>query len=350
MKTMDLKLDWLSFTYKPDLAKLEEKFGLENIQGKMDIDYFFMEFPEIEALKEDFLILSGRSHYQNMIGFLGVSDTCRISFNEPGYCEVEMGVHVSVPSHGIEWLFDTMNLDKECDDAVQKLFLFLQDRSCKVSRLDLAFDDYSKTFRPLQYAKWWENRQFNTRFQKIHFYSSQREYGNTIYFGSRKTGKMLRIYDKDFESKGVVDSVRYEFELHGDFARDMVQYLIENKYIAFSEYILSYFRIVDNSGKDKCISRMPLLKEWEEFIAKSDFCEEVKKVNIPTYTLNARKSDTTYWLLNNCLSTIKGYAAVFGWDSLQYYVQKDTKPIPPKYQALLTLAQRSDWDECYDEF
>ena len=349
MKTMDLKLDWLSFTFKPDLARLEEKYGLENINGKMDIDFFFMEFPEIEALKEDFLILSGRSHYQNMIGFLGVSDTCRISFNEPDFCEVEMGVNVSVPSHGIEWLYDILNLDKDAADAVKQLFLLLRDRNCNISRIDLAFDDYSKTFRPRQYLDWWNNDQIITRYSKVQFCSSQREYGNTIYFGSRKTGKMLRIYDKDFESKGEYDVVRYEFELHSKYAKDMFQYLIDNDGICFSSYILDFFRVVDNSGKDKCVTRMPILKEWQEFLAKSDFCEEVKKVIIPTYTLDARKTDTTYWLLNNCLSNIKGYAAVFGWESLQTHVQNDTKPIPPKYQALLTLAQRSDWDECYDE-
>lgn len=273
MKTLNLSLDWLSFTYKPNLSRLEEKYGLENVNGKTDIDYFFMDFPEFEAIKSDFLILSGRSHYQNMIGFLGVSDTCRISFNNPGYTEVNMGVHVSVPSHGIEWLFDTLGLEKSSDTAVQKLFLLLQERDCKISRLDLAFDDFSKTFRPKQYLKWWNEGQINTRYQKIHFFSSQQEYGNTIYFGSRKTGKMLRIYDKDFESKGEVDSVRYEFELHGDFARDMVQYLIENTYIDFASYILSYFRIIDNSSGDKNISRLPMLAEWEEFLEKQKFNE-----------------------------------------------------------------------------
>ena len=90
MKNMNLTLDWLSFTYKPDLARLEEKFGLNSISNKYDIDYFFMDFPEFDAVKDEFLILSGLSHYENILGFLGISDTCRICFNGPDYSDINI--------------------------------------------------------------------------------------------------------------------------------------------------------------------------------------------------------------------------------------------------------------------
>lgn len=75
----------------------------------------------------------------------------------------------------------------------------------------------------------------------------------------------------------------------------------------------------------------------------------LSKISIPSYTIQNRKADTTYWLLNNCLSNIKGFVYLFGWESLQTHVENDDKPIPPKYQALLTMAMRSTFDECENE-
>ena len=273
MKTIELKLDWFSFTYKPDLGRLEELYGIENISDKTDIDYFFMDFPEFDAVKDEFLILSGKSHYENVLGFLGISDTCRISFNTPDFTDVNMGVNVSIPSHGLEWFFDLMQVDKDADDAVSQMFLLLKNRDCSASRIDLAFDDFSKTFRPKQYVKWWYNDCIRTKFRKMSTSSSLRSEGHTFYLGTRTGGKMLRIYDKDIESNGQVDAVRYEFELHGKHAKDMFQYLIDNPGLYFVSYLRSYFEVIDVTSCPSNRSYCTLLPEWEEFLNKLKFNE-----------------------------------------------------------------------------
>lgn len=343
-------IDWLAFTYKPDINLFEDRFGKGSAAGLTDIDMFFIEFPEFDALKSEFLILNTFSHYEKVIGFLGVSDTCRISFNTPDYTSVAMGVNVSVPSHGLEWLFELFGLKKDDDDAVQQLFSILKYRQCSCSRIDLCFDDYTKTFRPSNYIAWWFSGSIRSHFRKIQTASSGREVGNTFYLGSRSTGRYLRIYDKDVESNGEIDAVRYEFELHVKYAKDMFEYLIEHSCIEFDSYLRTFLEVIDPTTCPSNKSYCSLLPEWEEWLRNHKFNEELgNKTEIPQYTLNQRKTDATYWLLNNCLRTIKGYVSVFGWESLQGHVEKEKRPIPDKYRVLLDLAMKSEWDPCEDE-
>lgn len=353
-KSISLSLDWLSFTFEADKARSEylRVFGKEN-QDLLpdDISLFFATFPEFEALKSDFLILNAKSHYENVLGFLGVSETCRISYNSPDYTNTtEMGVNVSIPSHGLEWFFELMGVDFEEPDAVQEMFKILKDRYCHCSRIDLAFDDYSKKFRAKQYVIWWWNNNIRTRFKTMKTSScSMHDEGHTFYLGSRLTGKMLRIYDKDVESNGAIDAVRYEFELHVKYARDMFEYLIEHKTVDFISYLRSFFDVIERN--DSNISRCSLLPEWEEWLSKLDFSEELpEKTEIPHYSSDQRKFDTTYWLLNNCLRSIKGFVECFGWDCLHDYVRQDNRPIPEKYRLLLDTVQKDGLNECKYNF
>lgn len=357
-KTIRLKLDWLAFTFKPDREAIKKEYNKGNPKGfehihdvlvdeKSDLDLFFEFFPEFQEVSKDFLILSSYSHYENVMGYLGVSDTCRISFNSSeDYTSVEMGVNVSVPSHGLEWLFGLFGLDIEDDLAVHNLFTILKERYCHASRIDLAFDDYGKTFRPAKYIEWWFAGKFRTHFKKFQLASSSRTVGNTFYLGSRTSGKMLRIYDKDFESDGAIDAVRYEFELHVKYARDMFEYLVENKVVGFIEFLRSYFDIIDPIYDAHNRNKCPLLPEWASWLDNLDFSEELpEKVEIPQYTLSQRKSEVTSWLYNSCLRTIKGYVEVFGWQNLQEHVRKDNRAIPDKYRVLLDEVRKDqEWN------
>lgn len=281
---MDLKLDWLSFTYKPDRDAYKKFFGyevglksqfnddiIENIDQMTDIDLFFLDFPEFEKIKDEFCIISGFSHYENILGYMGISDTCRISYNTEGYTSVNMGVNVSIPSHGLDWFFDLMDVDIDANDSVCQLFKILKERSCHCSRIDLAFDDYSKRFRPKDYIAWFYSGNLRTNFKKIQSASTQHCIGHTLYIGSRRH-RMIRIYDKDFESKGAVDAVRYEFEMHQEDSRDLFEFLSNNNTVNFISLLRSFFDVIDTED-NKNRSRCRLLPEWEQWLNELDFCE-----------------------------------------------------------------------------
>lgn len=357
---MDLKLDWLAFTFHPvhDATRFDltgsmeyncntaaetnmwrniDKSYADDLNNTPDLVQFFNIFPEFKEIMPDFCILGGYSHYENVLGFMGVSDTCRISYNTEGYNSQNMGVNVAIPSHGLEWFFNLMGFDINDENAVSDLFQELKNRDCSCSRIDLAFDDYSKTFRPKHYIAWFYQNMLRTKFRKIMTAGSLREVGHTFYLGDRKK-KMLRVYDKDFESNGEVDAVRYEFELHQHHSRDMFEYLIENKTINFIEFIRTYFEVIDldtATWRGDC----KLLSAWETWLSKLDFSEELpQKVDIPKYTLSQRKTDVTAWFHHTVIREVKGYITAFGFDCFQRAVRSDPRTIPKKYDALIALS------------
>ncbi|WP_434516156.1 replication initiation factor domain-containing protein [Dechloromonas sp. ARDL1] len=96
---------------------------------------------------------------------------------------------------------------------------FLDDRKARITRIDLAHDDYLGRISLETARKWFEAGEFHAgrghppsgRF--LDDFGSGK--GKTLYVGQRKNGKLLRIYEKGKEL-GQVDSpwVRWELELH----------------------------------------------------------------------------------------------------------------------------------------
>lgn len=149
---------------------------------------------------------------------------------------------------------------------------YLLNLSC--SRIDICIDDYAKKiqFSDLENAIENENCSgFRTgRSIKNH----ERKYpGWTVYVGSRSSEFMVRIYNKFAESKGKIDSYRWESEIKGDTANALFPLLLEfpesdEEYQSkLIDYAIGKIKFIEKI--DKNISRCPLLdwwKEWLEFI------------------------------------------------------------------------------------
>lgn len=315
----DLKLDWISFTWKNDHSDIDNVVSsLEN---------FLLVFPEfIEDISNCYLA-SGNGFYDSVYIF---NDNVRFSFNveEHENFKHDVGVNVSVPSHGLEWLFDRLGVDN-----VRDLVRLLVFRNCKLSRIDLCFDDYGMKFSPLYYAKKFDERKIKSNFLYYNYIASTRERGHTIYFGKRSNGKTLRIYDKDYESKGAIKAYRYEFELHQEYAQGAQLYFLEHDSLKFFDYLLSYFKVIelDDSNRSRC----SINKEWFDYFTNSVFCEEIK---IPKYTRDEKLVLVSRWIEEQCINNIRGYVEVFGWERLREKVRhaQKTKDIPIRYKQFIT--------------
>lgn len=247
---MSLTLDWMTFSFMGNPEDLSEDVH--------EFDLFLKEFPKIKDCLENAIIVNKTQFYDHV---LMIDHNIRIS-----YCDEyrKQGVSVAIPSHGLAIMYDWFDLPVDRDN-LKELLLYLKDHYCQVSRIDIAYDDYTKGIIPKDYCYWYMNGNMKTNFRKINFVASENNCGHTFYIGSRKTGKMLRIYDKDYESKGEISSVRYEFELHKDYAREFVDYIIENDRINLAEYLLSWFDIID-IDVDKNRSRAPRLIAFDNWI------------------------------------------------------------------------------------
>lgn len=333
------KIDWLSFSW---FGKKKEV--LDGVQDKelwcydllSTLDNFLYFFPELkEPLNNDQVILSdkGGGFYSNVYI---LTNNIRISFNTDDAIAnhdlvYDVGVNVCIPSHALEWFYNCLGI--ELND-ICGLMRLLTDRNCILSRIDLCYDDFLKKYSPRDYYNFFNDGRIRSRyFQFCSMCSSTRDRGQTIYFGRRSGGRMLRIYDKDYESKGAIDSVRYEFELHKDYAKGAQLFFLNHDKVSFSDYLISYFQVVDFTDSNK--SRCPINEEWLQYFCQSVFCEQLV---LPTvYTKEQKEQIATRWLESHCLKDIKGYVSIFGLNRLIDKLKSvDESEIPIKYKRLLS--------------
>lgn len=334
------KIDWLSFTWKGKHSDFLSQ--VQNVEPwcydlLSTLDNFFYFFPELkEALNNQDVSLSdkGGGFYSSVYIF---SSSCRIYFNldsvlgSTGLIH-DVGVNVQIPSHALEWFYDLMGIE---DNDICGLMRLLADRNCQLSRIDLCFDDYGMKYYPRDYYRFWDNDQIRSKYFKFASYiSTTQKKGHTIYFGKRHSGRLLRIYDKDYESKGDIKSIRYEFELHADYAKGAQLYFLEHNTIDFWSYLSNYFQVIDRST-DSNKSRCDLLPEWVEYFSNHRFSEQF--VTPSKYSPEQREALASKWLETQCMRDIKGYVTVFGLDRLMDRLRHiDKSDIPLKYKRLIS--------------
>lgn len=332
-------LDWLSFSWFGKKKKCLE--GVQNcdvwaydLLSTLDnFLYFFPEFKDYLASEDIILSDKGGGFYSSVYI---LTNNIRISFNDDDSLAskklvYDVGINVSIPSHALEWFYDLLGVDL---NDICSLMRVLTERNCVLSRIDLAFDDFEKKYMPLDYFSWFEAGCIRSRyFQFCDCKCSTRERGHTCYFGTRSGGRMLRIYDKEYQSKGAIPSVRYEFELHSDYAKGAQLYFLEHDTVSFSEYLLSYFQVIDLTEKN--VSRCPINEDWLNYLLEKDRFNE--QLIVPTkYSRSEREFMASQWLERCCMRDIKGYITVFGLEVLLDRLRSiDKLDIPIKYKVLL---------------
>ena len=255
----DFLVDWLEFTYKCP----------ENFNGLSVWENFLDSFPEFEKNVSEMVLASkGFMGYTNVLRY---NDEYSILYNPD---HEEFGVHVTFPSHGLFRLCELFGIKGQFDDfvSIKSLLADIKSRGCRFTRMDICYDDYEKTFVPRDFGEWYFNGQILTKtlhMEYIHGYS------DTFYLGRRGSDRFLRIYEKDKESQGKIDAIRYEFEFKGKYLEMIVNKFVSGESFSVAHLICDMFNIVnpyERSG-DKSVdynrkSRAGVLVEWDEFLDK----------------------------------------------------------------------------------
>lgn len=180
------------------------------------------------------------------------------------------------------------------------------------TRLDMAVDDIGACFFSVEDLRAYLDRQeivskFRTWRDVYESTFSSEKTGHTLYFGSRQSEVMLRVYDKQLEQKQKDNEasepepwIRWEFELKNRRADIAADILIGNKHIG--EIIMgilnNYIHIIvpDDSNRSRC-SLNPL---WEKFVGA------VEKLSLFVKAAEKSIRDKKRWLIRQCLPTIAG--------------------------------------------
>lgn len=327
----ELSLDWLSFTYIPDVARLH------SIDSESDldiVDLFIRDFPELrDIVLEHMVNIGGKMHYNTCLKF---NDDFLLLYNDLEKAVddnaishlARMGLNFIVPSHSLDLFFSIMGFEK---NDLQEMICLLYSRSCQLSRIDLCYDDYDKKYRPMFYFDMWRSGRIRSNFENVQLIGTGKDAGNTLYLGSmKKRNKLLRIYDKDIESKGEKDCVRYEFELHAEKARDMAQYIIDNGTLDFISYLRSWFEVLVEHCNTTNKSMVSTLSEWIDYFSESVFCE---KIVIPMYDEHDREKSITRFIDRQVLPSLKGYIALYGWNYVKNVL--DSVEMNPNYEGYI---------------
>lgn len=209
-----------------------------------------------------------------------------------------MGIHFDCPSKGLFYAKDFFGLPNI-------------GRDFKFTRIDLALDVKDRgLFDLIKMATSTGN--LKTRWKSWRTVEERTTVtnellGRTIYFGSRKSEVMLRVYDKALEQGLQEDWTRLELEIKGDSAQNCFEKLRNYPISELMPLILNnYIDFIDKKANSN-VSRCPRLDWWAEIIENSE------KTTIAPSPAEKDFGETYSWLLKQ---TSKSLAKVAYFDQL----------------------------------
>ena len=222
-----------------------------------------------------------------------------------------------------------------------------------VTRIDVALDDREATVAVETVRQAVEAGQVVSRSKqfKVIQASNHREgvrTGETLYFGSRESQSMLRVYDKrlELQAKGREDAasygVRWEMEFKQDRAQACAKALLtldSEDWRAFLVGVLrSYvdFRETTREAESYEKYRAPLLGWWEALT------EGFKRCRLVVERIQQRLDDVAAWLAQSVASMLAVVVACRGDQFLTELIYAGTKKWKQKHYALLKRTEERD--------
>lgn len=256
--------DWLTFSLKLD--KLAE--------NKRDVDLsFIISFLSLSKEWGNFENIGGRNGYPICWEYSGVSVMCPAPerYEQMGFC-------VSMTGRGLEW-YASLFSDFKIYDFFRKIRGIVETGiSLNVSRLDLALDDkpddkengaldLDMIFDKAEKGEYISTARTKNTIREIVQYKGDNITGRTIYFGSRKSGSYIRIYDKAAEQGVTGHWIRVEFEFKQETAMRILNAMCitgDGFPSYFAEVANHYLRFIeiDDSNRSRC----SISAFWAEFL------------------------------------------------------------------------------------
>lgn len=176
----------------------------------------------------------------------------------------------------------------------------------KVSRLDVAFDDFDKSYSPRLFALACVEGHLDgetaglsqravTRVRRDQWDWSRRK-GGCFWLGGKKSERLLRCYDKDTESGGEIPSTRLELQSRNEWATDLAERLLAARRgrtglaEVFFDVLVGFVDLREPRGSRTESQRWPRIAWWSELVGNAS------KVKV------AGRSDSTVkqWVRQMC--------------------------------------------------
>jgi phage replication initiation protein len=260
-----------------------------------------------------------------------LAETGRVFWNRE---RKDMGVHLKLPASALKAL---------PRDAVTILCALVA-MGGKASRLDITADDFDglldmDLMRDKVLRGEFLCRAHNGREERSLF----GEDGHTLYFGSRRSDTLLRIYDKKAEQASqkidvtFCDTwVRVETELKNDRADGAAQYIAQHPETWFIEaagWLLDFLDFKD-PGTDSNISR------WETSDWWSAFVERAKKAKIVVMQEERTVEDVKAWVEKQVAPSLFVLEATVGHEDLFQMVAEGSGRLKDRHKKMIDDYQK----------
>lgn len=190
------------------------------------------------------------------------------------------------------------------------LFKYIcENKEVNITRLDVAYDDFNKLLDIDTIFNDIVAGNYVSRFLSfpVEFVLSKcdKKVSKTLYFGSRKSNILYRMYDKRAEQKAfdLEHWVRLEMQVRDDNALTFIQtYLsVNNLSDVYFSVLNNYIRFVKPSSSDSNISRAPLADYW------SNFLECLCKTSLFRPASDFNESNIENYVKKQCSSSIVSF-------------------------------------------
>lgn len=300
MKKNTVKMDWLSFTIKTPSDSLEQ------LDVVLLMRKYFDEFfkPEI------FIPLDGTNRFYNRCLHLDFKINIRYNHNNLS-AKNNMGLNIEVTGGGLDYLRENLRQNDIEIYFFYKIKEIQQEFDVNITRIDLAYDDFkSKPYLPIsKIEKAIKRGDFvsrtrvsrNLELLKMGEKKKKEQMGDTLYIGSDKSSRRLRLYDKKLEQMNKVGHcdvphwLRYEMVFRKEKAEKVFENFRDLKLVdIFFNSIEEFIRFVVSSV-DTNKARLKTADFWLEFLKSRD---EVKPFVIVPDTKPADIVKVTDWLVS----------------------------------------------------
>lgn len=304
-----MKVDWLSFTYNVPFGEDEVLFNL-----------FLEEFPQFkEYLNQMEIVTVHATPYEHTLAF---DSFFRISYNDDYSAEFRrlQGVHVVVNGSGLAVFCKILGLsEKDGVVSCYDICKTLADHHCKISRIDVCFDDFEKKYFPDELMHLYMDGYIKTKIKQWSYVASCSKDHGTFYLGKRVAGRMIRIYDKAYQSKGKIDAIRWEIEYRKASAAAFQKAIIEREIIGFGDLIRSIMEIlVEPEHGCANVDRAEIDEEWVKFWKDHEFCEEFDGIKLEKPETNYEK--LTDWINRFIAPSLGVLASVMDRDQFKDFL------------------------------
>lgn len=297
--------DYLTFTSKiHSLTDIIDLLGLQNVQ---------------------FENLKGFYRYQDRLFYDGIS----IHYNGTE----DMGICVEMSGKGCRtWeKYGNSDYDGLFSEIIANYNDDSEKRQMNLTRLDVAYDDFTKVLDLPLLCRETQNKNFVSRFKDWEVIYGNK--GIAVNHGSNKSNVYVRIYDKRLEQKvekKIEHWVRCELQIRHECAIGfiMLKDTIQKKYF---DVLNNYLRYIVSSGNDTNASMLDTAPYWLNFLQSAE-SKSIFHKPADNYSF-----DKLYSFVNNQLSgAISTYIDIVGVEQFLTDINRSRKgkKLNSKYKTL----------------